>query len=564
MKIFYRSQSVIPAKAGIHVSTRCILQAWTLTFARMTRCAGKVPKIGISIAVITTMTLTSCSQTGELRQLKNEHKSYTHSKYVTDQLNAKSNTKKTKPQQTQGSRAAQSGKNMAAVQRQLAAKKTSSTASIKNTTQQNNLFIPTRALQQKVTSLKGGSSYESWLKTHSNLASVLTVALNNNLDIQSRFQETQASLAKYDQVSFLDDTLAQYAAFTKDLAVPVGSKKHNKSVANGFPFPGLLGLKASIIDQSVESSRLQLKQTVQDAITQTRIAYYELQLARQEIGVISQKIELLRSLKDQLRESYSTNTTELSNILQIDIEIEKNRNKRQVTRNKLTAQQARLNALLNLSPTFKLGKMDKFSPLKLSQTVNDLLSMGNQHRVEIARTQSELKKMERIIQLSEKRFYPDFSAGYSRFQNQTSKQTGSNATKAAFSTRPSFKKRNFFGTNDAYLNETKLKYKALQSKLSALRNKTEDEIQQRLSSYQIQQRNYRLYQNKVIPKSKTTLDIAKNMFETGDSSYLKVIEIQKMILDYRLLSLQAIKGMNVDVARLSRVVGQRLSSKTGN
>ncbi len=556
-------KSVMPAKAGIHVSTGCILPTWVLTFARMTRCAGKVPKVAISIAAIMTMTLTSCSQTSELRQLKNEHKTHAHSKYVTDQLNEKSNTKATKPQQAQGSRAAQSRKNLAAVQRQLAAKKTRSTATIKNTIQQNNLFIPTRALQQKVAPLKG-SSYESWLKTNSSLAAVLTVALKNNLDIQSRFQTTQASLAKYDQVSFLDDTLAQYAAFTKDLAVPVGSKKHNKSVANGFPFPGLLGLKASIIDQSVESSRLQLKQTVQDTVTNTRITYYELQLAGQEIRVISQKIELLKSLKDQLRESYSTNTTELSNILQVDIEIEKNRNKRQVTRSKLTAQQARLNALLNLSPTFKLGKLDKFRPLKLSQTANDLLSMGNQHRVEIARIQSELKKMQRIIQLSEKRFYPDFSAGYSRFQNQTSKQTGSNATKATFSTRPSFKKRNFFGTNDAYLNETKLKYKALQSKLSALRNKTEDEIQQRLSSYQIQQKNYRLYQNKVIPKSKTTLDIAKNMFETGDSSYLKLIEIQKMILDYQLLSLQAIKGMNADVARLSRVVGQRLSGSGGS
>ena len=510
-------------------------------------------KLSLVGMVITTFSLSACSQTGEMSRLKDEYKNYTHSTYVNDSLKAhpaKVVNSEKKPQ------TAQNKKNLKAIQQQLAVKKSRSTAQIANTIKHNNLFTPTQGLQQQVASLKGQNADENWLKQHASLAAVLTLALKNNLDIQSRLQATKASLAKYDQVSFLDDTLAQYAAFTKDLAVPVGKKKHNKSVADGFPFAGLLGLKASIIDQTVASSRLQLKQTVQDTITETRIAYYELQAGKREVSIISSKIELLQSLKKQLKDSYSTSTTELSNILQVDIEIEKNRNKRQVTRNRIVAQQARLNALLNLSPTFTLGKTEKFRPVKFTHSAQALLETGKKQRVEIARLQSELKKMERIIKLSEKRFYPDFSAGYSRFQNQTSTQTGSNASKATFSTRPSFKKRNFFGTNDAYLNETKLKYKALQAKLNALKNKTEDDIQQTLSSYRTQKSNYYLYQSNVIPQSKNTLDIAKNMFETGDSSYLKVIEIQKMILDYRLLSLKAIKGMNINAARLSRLVGQ--------
>lgn len=509
----------------------------------------------LSLLALLTFSLSACNSQNGIKPFKQEFNTYSYSAYVQDNLN-----KTAKKSPISATRTDQHIP-LKAIQR-LAANKSRSTTQISQTIQQNKLFTPTKALQSKIDALRLSTNkrpaYEQWLKKQSSLNTVLSIALNNNLDIQRRLQQSKASLAKYDQVSFLDDTLAQYAAFTKDIAVPVGTQKHNRSVADNFPFSSVLALKAAIIDQTVESSRLQLKQTVQDTLIQTRIAYYELQSARKEIGIIKQKIALSQSLKKQLKDSYSTSTITLNSILQLDITLAKNRNQHQLTRNKLSIQQARLNALLNLSPQFSLGKMDEFSPFKVTQKTKTLLTIGQQNRVEIARIQTELKKMEAIIRLSKKRFYPDFSAGYSRFQNQTSQQAGSNANKAAFSTRPRFKKRNFFGTNDAYLNETKIKYKALQAKLDALINTTSEQIQQALLRYNSQKSNHQLYQVTVIPQANITLKSATNLFETGGASYLEVINIQQQILDYRLLSLAAIKGMNIDAAKLSRLIGQSL------
>jgi hypothetical protein len=438
-------------------------------------------------------------------------------------------------------------KKIKVIQQQLASQKTHSQSQIKNTVYHNDLFTPSS--KPSVTRLK----------KQGDLTTVLSFALNNNLDIQSSLQTAHSTLARYDQLSFLDDTLAQYAAFTKDLKLTTGTKKHNKPVSNSFPFPGLLAMKAGVIDQSVEISRLQLKQTVQDTITNVRIAYYELQLATQQTTIISRNIKLLKSLKDQLKDSYSTNTIELGKILQIDIQIEKSRNQRQLAKNRVIAKQARLNALLNLPATFKFDSINKLHPVAITHTADQLIQKGKQKRIEIVRLQSEIKKMQRIIKLSEKRFYPDFSAGYSRFQNQTSLQTGSNASKPAFSTRPAIRKQNFFGTNDAYLTETRAKLQALTTKLRALGNQTQAEIQQLFTNYQSEKKNRSLYRSKVIPKTKTSLEIAKNLFETGDASYLNVIELEKMILDSRLLSLKAVKDMNINAAKLSRLVGITMS-----
>jgi len=484
--------------------------------------------------------LSACStatKTTIISKLQSDFNKHKYSSYVTDSLKAQ-------PVVAAGTEPSSiNDKKLKAFKHQIASRKKSSTTRLNNVRNQNGLHKVSRALQQQISRLSTKDQREQWLKSHSSLKAVLALLIRNNLDIQSAQEQAQASLSKYDQVGFLDDMLSQYAAFTKDIKLTGSTQKHKKSVSKGFPFPGLLALKSSIIDQAVEASRLQIKQTTQDAITNARIAYYELQFSQQEIGLTRKNISLLKSLKEELNNNYSTNTANLSGIYQVDIEIANYRNKLQVAKDKQRSKHARLSALLNLSPTFTLGKLDSLKAEKLSESTAQLIKTGKVHRVEIARLQTDLEKMKRIIRLSEKRFYPDFDAGYSRFQNDK------------FTTSPKIKKSNFFAKNDAYLTETKQKYKALQLKIQALKTKTADDIQQAISNYQIQKNTHTLYQNNVLPKARTSLDIAKNLYETGETSLVDVIETQELIVNYRLKAIKALKEMNINLVKVGRLVG---------
>ena len=479
--------------------------------------------------------LTACSQNSTVNKLQNEYDNYKYSSYVSANLKQQESVMATK--------AASNNIQMRSLTTKLSGRKKHSGAGLNSAISSNDLYQAISSTKQKVTAINGRTEAQSTLKQAASLDMVLALAIKNNLEIKSAQQQAQASLAKYDQVGFLDDMLSQYAAFTKDIQLTGSNQKHKKSVSAGFPFPGLTSLKASIIDQSVESSRLQLKQKVQDVITQTRIAYSELQYADKEISLTRQNVKLLQSLKEELQNNYSTNTGDLSGILQVDIQIAASQNKLQVAKDKRRIQQARVNALLDLSPSFKMGKLDKFNAEKLASNADEYIKTGQARRIEIALLQTEIEKMRRIIQLSGKRFYPDIDAGFSRFQN------------GKFTTRPKIKNSNFFAKNDAYLTETRQKLKALQSKLSALKNKTADDIQSAYSNYQSQQATHALYQNKVIPKAKSSLAIAKNLYETGETSYVNIIKVEEMILNYRLLSFKAMKDMNVSKAKLIRFAG---------
>ena len=515
--------------------------------------------IRITVLVIKSLVVISlvsaCSQR-EMRTLQSDYikQHETYSRYVNDHLKSASTAKlrtglQTKLPNRNSAQSAKISNQLKVVQAKLLASKGQVGRRINLAIQQNGIFKPPQALQKTVNSLPNQTQHEHWLNAHTSLPAVLTLVLRNNLSIQARLQEAKTTLSRYDQVSFLDDTMAQYASFA------------GKPAAANFPFPGLLTLKGSIIDSAVESSRLNLVKTIQDVLTQARIAYYELQFAQQESRLVKKKGDLLLALKEQMRDSFESQNTDLELIVKVDVDIEKQRNRRQLAKLRQRSKQARLNALMNVSTDFKLGRLARQSESEpslkkqMTSTEQVLIVTSKKHRVEIALLQTELKKVERIIQLSERRFYPDYSANYSRFQNRTINQVGSNATRATFSNSPSGTKGNFFGNKNAYLEETRQKYKALQGRLNALYKLTEDDVQRTFLQFQSQQSRYDLYLSQVIPKLKTALDIVKNQYETGGSTYLNVINTENMIIDARLSASEAFKNVHIEAAKLSRFVG---------
>ncbi len=228
----------------------------------------------IAVAICSALLLTACSQGKAVSSLQQDFDKHKYSDYVLANLRIKTPEKNTVaiPQAPE-----------------LNLRKTvpQATANTDSVVVNNGLFTPNRA-----------DSSIAKLAKKAPLNTLLNIALKRNLDIKSSRQQLQASLAKYNQVEFLSDTLKQYAAFTDDIAL-TGSAKKKTGVA--YPAPGLNAIKASIIDESVKYSRLKLKQTTQDVITNVRIAYAELQTARREIRLLGQLNNQYQVLNTQTR-----------------------------------------------------------------------------------------------------------------------------------------------------------------------------------------------------------------------------------------------------------------------
>jgi outer membrane protein TolC len=171
--------------------------------------------------------------------------------------------------------------------------------------------------------------------------------------------------------------------------------------------------------------------------------------------------------------------------------------------------------------------------------------------------------MRLLIEMAEKRFYPDFTLGMSIFENRILKQVGTDAPEPAFPTRPMVKEANWFGSNDAFIRETRIKYEALEKEIEELKNSTVYEIDQALYRYENAFRLRTLYEARLVPKTKLTVEINETMYITGKVDFMDLLNSQQLYLNYSLSLKKAVKDMNVEAARLERLVGSAIDVKAG-
>ena len=493
------------------------------------------------------------------RLLKN-YQEYSGSKYLKNNLSPKKETPRL-PELKESFFQASSQKEIKQVQRDLSNRKEEGTRNLEKVLLKNGLYEPHHNLWERTKDFTNSTNFEGLLKKNYDLETILTIALRNNRSIKKTYTEAKASLEKYNQVSNLDEILNQYAVFTKNLKIQTGKPLHKKSPAMNFPFPGMLTLKGNIVDKEIQLAQLDLENVVQEVITRIRETYYKTLYLNEAIDITHETARLLKHLRDVINRIYTTGKSTLNDVVKIQMEIDRIENNLIDLEEKRKTLQIQMNQLLDISLPFAPKNFQKIEPIPFAYKGENLLKEGLEKRNAIKKTVKNIERMELIIIMAEKKFYPDFTPGFSFFQNRLIKQVGTDAPEAPFSAKPKIRGGNWFGLNDAYIRETKIKYKALQEKLEELKNKTVDEITRALYEYETANRDRILYKLKLVPKSKITIKTTEALYKTGKVDFLELIDSETRFLNYSLTLKKAIKDMNIEAAKIERLVGERITNR---
>lgn len=492
----------------------------------------------------------------EFSQLLNDYQNYSGSEYLKKNLSPeKETTLFSGPTEMLHSNSRQEFEQ---IQKELSFRKEKEMKAFEEVILKNGLFQPPKELWDKLRNYSGPTDYENLIEEQYNLQTILTVALQKNRSIKKGYEKAKASLEKYNQVSNLDEILNQYSVFTKGLNIKTGKPKHMKSPSMNFPFPGMLSLKGNIVDKEIALAKLELENIVQNVITKIRKTYYETVYLNEAIGITEETIGLLKRLRGVINRIYTTGKTTLNDVVKIQIEIDRRENDLLDLDEKKKTLQVTINTLLDISSVFQPQKIENSGPNILSYKIEGLIKEGLVNRNLLKKTVTKLERMQLIIEMAEKKFYPDFTSGYSFFQNSLLKQVGTDAPSQTFSARPKIKGGNWFGSNDAYIRETKIKYKALREKLEELKNNTIDEITRAINRYETADRDRQLYEIHLVPKAALTIEITEALYRTGKVDFLELIDSEARYLNYNLTLKRSIKTMNIEAANIKRLVGKGL------
>jgi cobalt-zinc-cadmium efflux system outer membrane protein len=394
-----------------------------------------------------------------------------------------------------------------------------------------------------------------------------TLTMLRNPGIKAAENRFRAAIETFSQILNLDEILRQYTAFTAGVKTGVGPMKGKDTVKTKFPFPGVLSLKAQIVDQGVRASREDLETARREAVVAARKTYWDLLFVYKAQGITKETLDLLKYLEAVAMTRYETGKTSYQDVVKVRIK------RKTLEEDLITLHERQQNIelkiieLLNLSPGIQLGSPKDEDPSREMPSLNPLYDIALEKRQELRHTQAVLAKMESMIELAETLILPPYTLNLSLYEDEAVNQAGSLATKQAFpiTTKSSkgagLPKMPWYGTNDAYLRQTRQRLLALREDLKQAEARTLTMVRKAWFELDRAKREMSLYQKTVINLSQSALDVSTRGYESGNVTFADVIDSYTIWLEARLAFERKRSDLGIARAELERILGTSFSDR---
>jgi hypothetical protein len=402
------------------------------------------------------------------------------------------------------------------------------------------------------------------LKERFTLAATQALILLRNSSIKGATARFQASLEGFDQVTQLDEILRQYSAFTEGVMAGVGPMRGADSIQMKFPYPGVTALKGQVAEENVKIAYLNFDIVQRDILVQGSKAYWNLLYTHRALGITQDTLDRLNHLESVATTRYGAGKTSYQDVIKIRIGREKLEEQLDTFKKQRVNLETELLTLMNLQPGHSLGWPRTTTPELSLPKLNRLYPLAIEDRQELNRMRAMVGRMERMVEMAETMIQPDFSQNYSLYTDQPVLQSGSSGMKPTFDTAVSttrgkgLPKNAWFGSQDAYLRETRRKLDALREELADAEWRTTLMVRKGWFELDRASRERSLYKQRLLGLSQTSLDVSTKGYESGNVSFADVIASYKGWLDVSLASVRRNSDVGIARVELERRIGNTL------
>jgi len=391
-----------------------------------------------------------------------------------------------------------------------------------------------------------------------------TLTLLRNPGIEAAANRFRAAVEKFSQVANLDEILRQYTAFTEGLMTGIGPMKGRDPIQMKFPFPGVLSLKGEIAGQEARAAWEGLEMARREAITAARKAYWNLVFVRRALKIAADTVRLFRNLESVANTRYEGGKTSFQDVIKVRIE-------REILEEELTTLQekqrnikSKVREIVNLPPGSKVGSPVKLRPSTNVPPLDSLYPLAHERRQELRQMRAKVGKMARMIEMAETMVLPPYTLNLSLYDDEAVNQVGSVAMKETFPTVTTasagagLPKMPWYGTNDAFLRETRQKLKALKAELIQMEAATDTLVRNSWFDLDRAKREEILYRQTVVKLSQAALEVSTRGYETGKVTFADVIASYNTWLRANLTLERKKSDLGIARAELERVLGTSL------
>jgi outer membrane protein TolC len=251
-------------------------------------------------------------------------------------------------------------------------------------------------------------------------------------------------------------------------------------------------------------------------------------------------------------------------VIKVTIKIETLSQDRVSLENDAAVIRSRLVELMNLPADTRMGPV---TAGPLSQTIPGpgvLAAMAREHRQELAALRFQISRLQSMLEMSESMTEARFTLGSSYQETDHVNTAGTGALQPAFAekTMAAMKnnrpKNSWYGVDSPWIQQTRQSLAGLEHTLTARENATDRMVADAWAKIDKLRRELDLYQDRILPMTKSALDVSTREYETGSIAFSQAIGSYTDWLKVKLAIAQKTKDLGISFAALETVVGKKL------
>ncbi len=411
--------------------------------------------------------------------------------------------------------------------------------------------------------LLSSPSSAAQLKPGAPLSDYLTLAARNNSGLKAAFHLWKAKMERIPQVGALPNPQVTFSHFIRSVETRVGPQRQKIGIMQMFPWFGKQKLRSSAALQAADSARQLLLNLKLKLFYQVKHAYYDYYLTQRTAGILTENIRLLEALEEVLLTKYRTGTAAYADVLKIQVELDRLKERFSSTTHRLRPIKARLNAAMNRPPTASLpDPPTDIAILAPALPYEQLVRRLKENNPGLKAIDASAVKAQVNIKLARKNFYPDFSIGFDyALTGDTTMPGVADSGKDPIMAMVSIQLPIWGKKNKAAVREANARYQAAVYK----RKETENNLLTRLETvyfkYNDAQRKMDLYSKSLLPRAEQALEVSRSAFEAGKIDFINFIDSQRTLLHFQLEWEKARTQLRQQAAQLKMLTGEETGNK---
>jgi outer membrane protein TolC len=303
-----------------------------------------------------------------------------------------------------------------------------------------------------------------------------------------------------------------------------------------------------------------IRQTLQAVETAGR----DLVFTTRSIRIIQETLSAFERLLDVAASLYRSGKTSYQDVIKVTIKIETLSQDRVSLENDAAVIKVRLLELMNLRADTRMGPV---TAGPLPQTIPDpgvLAAVARKHRQELAALRFQIRRVQSMLEMSESMTEARFTLGLSYQETDHVNTAGTGALQPAFAekTMAAMKnnrpKNSWYGVDSPWIQQTRQSLAGLEHTLTARENATDRMVEDAWAKIDKLRRELDLYQDRILPMTKSALDVSTREYETGAIPFSQAIGSYTDWLAVKLTIAKKTRDLGTALVELESIVGNPL------